>query len=84
MFLGGMSPWAHLAFTHRNVASRPQRGLKDSSEGPFLSCNEHSINEHYYYCCCYYFGYDYTQSKTQQLFFKSVLHTVLFRGRTMG
>lgn len=64
IFLGGMSPWAHLPCTHRNVASRPQRGLKDSSGGPFLSCSEHSINEHYYYCCCYYSGYDYAEGKT--------------------
>lgn len=36
IFPGGTSPWAYLAYVHRNLASRPQACLGDSSEGPFL------------------------------------------------
>lgn len=80
IFPGGISSSAQLACTRRNLAPKPQTGLSDNSKGSFSSCSEHSINDHYYYYC----GYDSAWSKNQQLFFKGIFSTVLFRGRNMG
>lgn len=80
VFSGGTSPWVHLGCTHRNLASRSQTVLSDSNEGPFPSCSERSMNVHCYHYC----GYDYAQSKNQQLVFKNIFSTVLFKRQDCG